>query len=122
AHAQVLVVANKVQPAVSEISKVDFEASIETKIDLVIPYDIKAASNAAKLGQTFADANRSSKASVALRNLGQMILNTGDRETAVEVTGGKKSLLGKLDLKSMLSKKDKAPSKEQTHKETSTAE
>jgi pilus assembly protein CpaE len=111
AQAQILVVANKVQSAVSEISKADFEASIESKIDLVIPYDVKAASTAAKLGQTFADANRSSKASIAMRSLGQMILGSGG-EAASGAVAGKKSLLGKLDLKSMLAKKDKTPATE----------
>jgi len=122
AHAQVLVVANKVQSAVSEISKADFEASIERKIDLAIPYDIKAASNAAKLGQTFADANPSSKASIAMRNLAQMILGTGDEATSAKGAAGKKSLLGKIDLKSMLSKKENDPSKGQRQEETSAAE
>ena len=120
-HAQTLVVANKFQPGVSEISKADFEASIETEIDLVVPYDIKAASNAAKLGQTFTDANPSSKASAAMRSLGQMILGAGDSAAAAEVDSNKKSLLGKLDLKSMLAKKDKAPAKERTQEETNAA-
>ena len=111
AHSQVLVVANKVQPSLAEISRADFEASIETKIDLIIPYDLKAASNAAKLGQTFADANRSSKASVAIRSLAHMIRGSGDSAAAVEPAVAKKSLLGKLDIKSMMAKKDKHPSK-----------
>jgi hypothetical protein len=38
-----IIVANKVQPGVAEISKADFEASIERKIDFMMPYDIKAA-------------------------------------------------------------------------------
>ncbi|MEJ2458419.1 MAG: pilus assembly protein CpaE [Novosphingobium sp.] len=59
AQARVIVVANKIQPSLAEISKSDFEASIETAIQLSIPYDIKSASMAAKLGQTFVDANRS---------------------------------------------------------------
>ena len=57
-HAQVVVVANKVQAGVAEISKADFESSIERKIAYTVPYDIKAAANAAKLGQTFCEANR----------------------------------------------------------------
>ncbi|HBM04799.1 MAG TPA: pilus assembly protein CpaE, partial [Erythrobacter sp.] len=47
-HSQVIVVANKVQPGMAEISKTDFEASIERKIDISIPFDQKAATNAAK--------------------------------------------------------------------------
>ena len=64
-HVKVLIAANKVQPGVAEISKADFEASIERKIAFTIPFDAKAAANAAKLGQTFADANRTAKAGVA---------------------------------------------------------
>jgi pilus assembly protein CpaE len=99
-HARVIVVANKVQPSLAEISKADFEASIETKIQLSIPYDLKSASMAAKLGQTFADASRSSKASAAMRDLARLIL---DRDDNVAAAPGK-SLLGKLDLKSVMNK------------------
>ena len=109
AHAQVIVVANKVQPGTAEISKADFEASIERKINVTIPFDLKAAANAAKLGQTFADANRSSKAGAAVRDLGQAILGASDVEEAGAAPAAKKSLLGKIDLKSMLPKKSKSP-------------
>jgi pilus assembly protein CpaE len=112
AHCQVLVVANKVQPGAGEISRSDFEASIERKIDFLIPFDAKAATNAAKLGQTFVDANRSSKAGTAIRDLSQGIMNAGDVEEGGPVAAVKKSsLLGKLDLKSMLAKKEKVPAK-----------
>jgi pilus assembly protein CpaE len=61
-HTQIMVVANRVQTGMAEISRADFEASIERKINVVIPYDIKAAIHCAKLGQTFAEANRATKA------------------------------------------------------------
>src|SRR6188474_2450641 len=67
--AQPLIVANKMQPGVSEISKADFEASIERKINYAIPFDQRAAANAAKLGQTFADANRATKSSQVIRDI-----------------------------------------------------
>ena len=109
-HVQPIVIANKVQPGVAEISKSDFEASIERKINFTIPYDIKAATNAAKMGQTFADANRSSKAGVALRDISKSVLGIGEGETVEVAAKPKGSLLGKFDLKSMLSgsKKDTA--------------
>jgi pilus assembly protein CpaE len=97
-----LIVANKVQSGVAEISKADFEASIERKINFTIPYDIKAATNAAKLGQTFADANRASKAGTAVRDIAKSILGVGDGEEIETSLKPKTSLLGKLDLKSML--------------------
>lgn len=107
-HTQIIVVANKIQPTVAEISKADFEASIETRIDLMIPYDVKAASNAAKLGQTFVDANRSAKATTTIRNLGDMILGAGEgAEDGAGRSAQKKSLLGKLDLKAMLPRREK---------------
>jgi hypothetical protein len=61
------VVANKVQASGGEISRADFEASIERKINFAMPYDFKGATHAAKLGQTFAEANRTGKAGAVLR-------------------------------------------------------
>ncbi|MFM9936613.1 MAG: pilus assembly protein CpaE [Novosphingobium sp.] len=113
-HAETIVVANKVHAGVGEISKSDFEASIERKINYTVPYDIKAAANAAKLGQTFVGANRSAKAGIVIRDLGSAIIATGSDGTEVENTGkgkakakpalagGKTSLLGRFDLKKML--------------------
>lgn len=107
-HVQPIVVANKVQPGVGEISKSDFEASIERKIGYFIPYDIKAASNAAKLGQTFADANRSSKAGSVIRDISRAVMGVGDGEPVEEAAKAKGSLLGKFDLKALMPKKQKA--------------
>ena len=111
AHARPIVVANKVQPSISEISRADFEASIERKINLTVPYDVKAAANSAKLGQTFAEANRSSKAGAVIREIATAVIGAGE-EGASEAQGGtvtavKKSLLGKFDLKAMLPPKKK---------------
>ncbi|AOR76740.1 pilus assembly protein CpaE [Novosphingobium resinovorum] len=103
---RVIIVANKVQTAMAEISKADFEASIETRIDVSIPYDLKAASMAAKLGQTFADANRATKAGAVLRDLARDIADIAEDDGAA----AKPSLLGKFDLKAMMPKaKKKAP-------------
>ncbi|OYX62154.1 MAG: pilus assembly protein CpaE [Novosphingobium sp. 32-60-15] len=111
-HARPIIVANKVQPGANEISKADFEASIERKIDFMVPYDIKAASNAAKLGQTFIGANSSSKAGIMLRDIGQMVINSVDEGGVTTPDPGndkrKASLLGKFDLKKMLGSKAKA--------------
>jgi len=110
---QPLVIANKVQPGASEITKADFEASIERKINFTIPYDQKAAVNAAKLGQTFVDANRSSKAGAVIKEISKSIL--GSVEEGGENDGGvpeNSSLLGKFDLKSLLGKKEKGKAAE----------
>ena len=100
AHATPLIVANKVQPAAAEISKADFEASIERKIDFQIPYDQKAAANAAKVGQPFVQANASSKATVAIKQVASAIV--GSAENDGEITAAKKSLLGTFDFKALL--------------------
>jgi len=107
-HAQAMVVANKVQGGVAEISKADFEASIETKLAYSIPYDIKAAANAAKLGQTFVDANRTSKAGSVLRDISRAIMGASEAAEGEALAPAKKSLLGKLDFKLAMPKKPKA--------------
>lgn len=108
--AQPMVVANKVQPGASEISRADFEASIERKINFTIPFDQKAAVNAAKLGQTFVEANRSAKSAAAIREIATAIVGAGNEDgPSIEEAGKGGSLLGKFDLKSLLStKKDKS--------------
>ncbi len=109
-HAQVLIVANKVQAGVAEISKADFEASIERKINFFVPYDVKAAANAAKLGQTFVESNRSSKAGGVIRDIAKAVMGASTVEEGASVAPVKKSLLGKLDLKAMMPmKKAKRP-------------
>ena len=107
AHAHPMIVANKVQPSLAEISKADFEASIERKVDFVVPYDIKAASNAAKLGQVFVDANRSSKATAAIRQIAERIIGADVDNLALSGGEEKKSLLSGFDFKSLLAKKAK---------------
>ena len=110
-HVHIMVVANKVQPGTTEISKADFEASIERKIDFQIPYDFKAATHAAKLGQTFTEANRATKAGAALRDVAQAVRAIGFASEADSAARqDKKSLLDMFDLKSLLpTKKAKSP-------------
>jgi pilus assembly protein CpaE len=113
AHATPIVVVNKFQTGALEISKADFEASIERKVDFVIPLDQAAAARAAKLGQAFIEANAQSKATAQIKALGERILGAIDDEAEGEAAAkpaeGKKSLLGGLDLKALLAKKEKAP-------------
>ena len=105
------------QPAAQEISKADFEASIERKVTFSLPYDPKGATNAAKLGQTFSEANRSGKAGAAVRDIAEAVRGVTDVEEAADAKGAKGgdkggakgSLLGKIKLGGLLSKKDKAP-------------
>lgn len=110
-HAQVIVVANKVQSGITEISKADFEASIEHSIDISMPYDLKGATNSAKLGQTFSEANRASKAGAAIREIADRVIGSDEGGQISQPKQAKSSLLGKFDLKAMLPKKDKAKNK-----------
>ncbi|GAB5348098.1 pilus assembly protein CpaE [Alteriqipengyuania sp. 357] len=110
-HAQPLVIANKAQTSNIEIGRADFESSIERKVDFILPYDPKAATHAAKLGQALVEANESSKVTSQLRNVVSRILAAGDESIeAEEPSGGKKSLLGAFDLKSLLSTSRKGKS------------
>lgn len=111
-HAQVMVVANRVHPGLAEISRADFEASIERKINVVVPFDLKAAVHCAKLGQTFAEANRATKAGAALRDLALSVKALVEIEAKDGAAPeARKSLLGKIDLKALLGKKDGAKEK-----------
>lgn len=107
-HCRVLVVANRVPTAGSpEVSRKEFETSIERKVDLVIPFDAKAASQAAKLGKPVAEAAKSAKIGQALMELHTRVLSTVDEAAESEAGSGKgKSLLGKLgDFKSLMPRK-----------------
>jgi len=73
-QAGVLVVANRVHPSLTEISRKDFEASIERAIDFVLPFDHKQAVNAAKLGKPIAEAGKSSKIGQGLAQISEKLL------------------------------------------------
>jgi pilus assembly protein CpaE len=106
-HCTPLVVANKVQSAHMEVSRKDFEGSIERKIDLILPFDAKATSQAAKVGKPVVEGARGSKISagiVALSELAQNIFAGGNEEEGTAApTAAKKSMMG--GFKAMLSKK-----------------
>jgi len=114
-QSRVLVVANRVHPGSPEISRKDFEQSIERKVDILIPFDIKVASQAAKLGKTLAETAKGSKVGAACTMLLDSVLGAAEEGEAAEngALPAKKgnSLLGKItDLKSMIPsrRKDKA--------------
>jgi pilus assembly protein CpaE len=103
---QTIVVANKVQAGGVEISRKDFESSIERSIDLLIPFDSKATAQAAKLGKPLVDSVRSSKVASGIVTLAETIKSTGAPEQADDESGksaAKKSMIG--GFKSLLAKK-----------------
>ena len=110
--AHVLLLANRVPAGAQlEISRKDFEGSIERKIDFVVPYDQKLAAQAAKLGKPFAEAGKGSKTTGPLGELANRLMAVGDTVEAPAKPGkpvkdGAKqggSLMGKFaDLKSLM--------------------
>ena len=108
-QAGVIVVANRVPPTgQTEITRKDFETSIERAVDIVVPYDTKLAVQAAKLGKPLIDVAKSTKLGQAIGELATRLVATEGKEA--EAVAASKSLLGKLaDFKTMIpSKKPKA--------------
>jgi pilus assembly protein CpaE len=112
---QVLVVANRVPAGGQlEISRKDFEGSIERKIDFLVSYDQKLAAQAAKLGKPMAEAGKGSKTIAPLTELANRLMAVGDTvdvagkgDKAAKDKGASKSssLMGKFaDLKSLMPK------------------
>ncbi|WP_299327173.1 pilus assembly protein CpaE [Parasphingopyxis sp.] len=105
-QAQVILVANRVPAGnMLEISRKDFETSVERKVDIAIPFDQKTAVQAAKLGKTLAEASGSNKVGSALRQLADRVSSLdGEEQEAAADAGG--SLMDKLGgLKSLIAKK-----------------
>lgn len=108
AQSKVIVVANKVLSGGLEISRQDFENSIERKIDIMIPADPKTAAHAAKLGQAFVEAGKSSKATSKIIALAEHILGTVEADSEEGDDKAKTSLMDKFGgMKSLLSSKKK---------------
>ncbi len=113
---QIVVVANRVQPAaVLEISRKDFEGSIERRIDFLINFDQKLAAQSAKLGKPFAEAGKGNKTIVPIVDLATKLMAVGDSAESIDSNSsknaGKKkpvskgtSLMGKFDFRSMISR------------------
>jgi pilus assembly protein CpaE len=107
-QARVLVVANRVPSGAQEISRKDFEQSIERSVDVVIPFDPKAAAQAAKLGQPFAKVATSAKIAGPLTQVVNLTTSTVEgQEQGDKPIDAPKSLLDKLNLKGLVAKKPK---------------
>ena len=110
-QARVIVVANKVTAGVQEVTRKDFEHSIERKVDVVIPFDTKAASQAAKLGQPLAKTVKAGKVGQPLDQLLTLTLEQSSGEDAEAGAQKNGSLLGKLgNFSSLVVKKPKEAS------------
>jgi len=108
-QAGVLVVANRVHPSLTEISRKDFENSIERAIDFVLPYDHKNTVNSAKLGKPVAEAAKTSKLGQGLAQIAKKLLELVTDDFSTEGKKAKPSLLEELSSifqpKSKISKK-----------------
>lgn len=106
-HCKILVVANNVQSTIVEITRKDFESTIERKIDLMLPADPKAVAQAAKLGQPIVEAVRGSKLSSGILALAEMVAGSGaetaEADAAATKAKAKKSAFA--GFKTMLTKK-----------------
>ncbi|MET0241321.1 MAG: pilus assembly protein CpaE [Sphingobium sp.] len=91
-QARILVIANKVQAGAQELSRKDFEQSIERKVDVVLPFDTKATVLAAQKGKTVGDAARATKLGQALAQAGRLVLG----EAELKAEGGAPSLVGRI--------------------------
>jgi len=102
---KVIVVANGVPSGGAlEISRKDFEQSIERSVDIVIPADGKLAAQAAKLGKPMAEI-ATGKMTAPFTALSSMVLSHATEDGAKAESGaaaGAKSLVD--NLKSMLAK------------------
>ncbi len=89
-NANVTVVANKVGPSgAPEISRKDFEASIERKIDVQLPLDTKTICQAAKLGKSVAEIGKGSKLGQGLADICTRMIAGVDAETVAAGKAGK---------------------------------
>lgn len=109
-QARPIVVANRVHPGSPEISRKDFEQSIERKVDVLVPFDLRVAAQAAKLGKTLAETAKGSKVGAACTALLNEVLGAVDTEGEGPAKPARKgeSLLGKIDFKSMIPSRRKA--------------
>ncbi|QIG79144.1 P-loop NTPase family protein [Stakelama tenebrarum] len=110
---QLILVANRVQPAAQlEISRKDFEGSIERRIDYFVPFEPKLASQAAKLGKPLAEAGRNAKALAPLNDLADRVALCAEADDGAGETGAESGKGSSLLAKLMPQKKTKpAPKK-----------
>jgi pilus assembly protein CpaE len=95
-QASVIMVVNRAGAGgATEISQKDFESSIERKVDVLIGFDPKTSSQAAKLGKSLAEVAKSSKLGTAFADLGTRLLATVEDDDEIVVT--KKGKPGKSD-------------------------
>ena len=108
-QSRVVVVANKVAaPALQEVSRKEFEKSIERKVDILIPLEPKAAAQAAKLGQPLAKTGAAAKIGQPMNQLVTMTISAVDATDEVAAAPAAGTLMAKLGhLKGLVAKAPK---------------
>ncbi len=98
----VTVVANGVHASGQlEITRKDFEGSIERKIDFVVPFDQKLAAQAAKLGKPLAEAGKTSKTVAPIVDMTRHVLSVGE-DLVASAKDGTAANAGKAKGKSLI--------------------
>lgn len=110
-QARVIVAANRIVSNVQEVSRKDFEQSIERRVDVVLPYDAKPAAQAAKLGQPLVKVAKSSRLAQAMNQLLKLTLEQAEGEGEDVASAAPASLLGKLGKLSLPTLGKKEPQK-----------
>jgi pilus assembly protein CpaE len=106
-----------------EITRKDFESSIERKVDYVLPFDTKVVTQAAKLGKPVAEVGKGSKLGQSLNDIAAHILSIGDGGEAPIAAGAAKSgsLMSKLGSFKLKMPKGKGKADEKQPAEAQTA-
>ncbi|MDB5667713.1 MAG: pilus assembly protein CpaE [Alphaproteobacteria bacterium] len=95
-QARVIIVANRIVSSGQEVSRKDFEQSIERRVDVALPFDPKPAAQAAKLGQPLVKVAKSSRLAQAMNQLLKLTLEQAEEEGEDLQVAQSTSLLGKL--------------------------
>ena len=107
-NTRVFVLANRLHPGAQlEISRKDFESSIERRIDVAVPFDQKLAAQAAKLGKPLAEAGRNSKTVAPIVDLAGKLAGCAEEGDVAAPAGVRKggSLMGKFAIKGLMTKR-----------------
>ncbi len=95
-QARVIIAANRIVSSVQEVSRKDFEQSIERRVDVVVPFDPKPAAQAAKLGQPLVKVAKSSRLAQSVNQLLKLTLEQAEDQEESAAAPASTSLLGKL--------------------------
>ncbi|KQN29416.1 AAA family ATPase, partial [Sphingomonas sp. Leaf38] len=104
---QLFVLANRMHASGQlEISRKDFEGSIERKIDYLVPFDQKLAAQAAKLGKPIVEAGKTSKTIAGMLALVSALASAVPDSSDEAAKPKGKSLIGKFgELKGLIPKR-----------------